>query len=93
MPSGCCQVEIVVPVNDEETDLAPSIRRLRAFLAGGFPFTARVTIADNGSTDSTWEIAVALAAEMPGVTAVRLDQPGRGRALRSIWSRSGADAR
>jgi len=90
-PPGTCQVEIVVPVKDEETDLAPGIRRLHAFLAGGFPFTARVTIADNGSTDSTWDIAVALAAEMPGVTAVRLDQPGRGRALRSIWSRSGAD--
>jgi putative flippase GtrA len=90
-PPGTCQVEIVVPVKDEETDLAPGIRRLHAFLAGGFPFTARVTIADNGSTDSTWDIAVALAAEMPGVTAVRLDQPGRGRALRSIWSRCGAD--
>jgi putative flippase GtrA len=90
-PPGTCQVEIVVPVKDEETDLAPSIRRLHAFLAGGFPFTARVTIADNGSTDSTWDIAVELAAEIPGVTAVRLDQPGRGRALRSIWSRSGAD--
>jgi putative flippase GtrA len=90
-PPGACQVEIVVPVKDEEADLAPSVRRLAAFLAGGFPFTAHVTIADNGSTDRTWEIATGLAAELDGVGAVQLAEPGRGRALRSIWSQSDAD--
>jgi len=84
-------VEIVVPVKDEETDLAPSVRRLQAFLAGGFPFTAHITIADNGSTDRTWDIAAGLAAELPGVSAVQLAEPGRGRALRSIWSASDCD--
>ena len=29
-PPGPCQVEIVVPVKDEETDLAASVRRLQA---------------------------------------------------------------
>jgi putative flippase GtrA len=90
-PPGACQVEIVVPVKDEETDLAPSVRRLQAFLAGGFPFTAHITIADNGSTDRTWGIATGLAAELAGVSAVQLAEPGRGRALRSIWSRSECD--
>jgi putative flippase GtrA len=90
-PSGSCQVEIVVPVKDEENDLAPSIRRLQAFLAGGFPFTSRITIADNGSSDRTWDIALELAGELPGVRAVRIEQPGRGRALRSIWARSNAE--
>ncbi|MEA2567646.1 MAG: hypothetical protein QOD49_2823, partial [Actinomycetota bacterium] len=47
-------VEIVVPVFNEEQDLATSIRRLHAFLGSSFPFSARVTIADNGSTDGTW---------------------------------------
>ncbi len=90
-PPGACQVEIVVPVRDEETDLAPSVRRLAAFLASGFPFTTHITIADNGSTDRTWEIAAGLAAGLPGVGAVQLAEPGRGRALRSIWSQSDAD--
>jgi putative flippase GtrA len=90
-PPGAWQVEIVVPVKDEETDLAPSVRRLQAFLAGGFPFTAHITIADNGSTDGTWDIATGLAAELAGVSAVQLAEPGRGRALRSIWSRSECD--
>ncbi len=84
------QVEIVVPVRDEERDLAPSVRRLDAFLDGGFPFTARITIADNGSTDGTWATARALAADLPRVRATRLAEPGRGHALRSVWS--GSDA-
>jgi putative flippase GtrA len=86
------QVEIVVPVRNEERDLAPSVRRLVAYLRDGFPFTARVTVADNGSTDGTWAVARSLASSLPGqVRAVHLDLPGRGRALRAIWSGSDAE--
>jgi putative flippase GtrA len=85
---AAAQVEIVVPVKDEERDLERSVTRLRAYLTDSFPFTAHVTIADNGSSDRTWPIASRLEQERPGVTAVRLEQPGRGRALRTIWSGS-----
>ena len=85
------QVDIVVPVRNEEHDLAPSVRRLVGYLREGFPFTARVTIADNGSTDGTWAIADRLAREFDEVRAVRMEQPGRGRALRAIWSQSDAE--
>jgi putative flippase GtrA len=88
---AAAQVEIVVPVMDEERDLGPSVRRLDAFLSAGFPFTARITIADNGSTDSTWATACALEAALPRVRATRLAEPGRGRALRTVWSGSDAD--
>ena len=81
----------MVPVRNEEHDLAPSIRRLVGFLRDGFPFTARVTIADNGSSDATWPIAAGLAREFGEVRAVRMEQPGRGRALRAIWSQSEAE--
>jgi putative flippase GtrA len=84
-------VEIVVPVYDEAASLAPNIRRLRGYLAEAFPFTFRVTIADNGSTDGTWDIALELAAEFAEVRAVRLEQKGRGRALHAVWSESDAD--
>jgi putative flippase GtrA len=84
------QVDIVVPVRNEERDLAPSIRRLVSYLRECFPFTARVTIADNGSTDATPAIAGGLARELAEVQAVRMEQPGRGRALRTIWSASDA---
>ena len=85
------QVDIVVPVKDEERDLGPSVRRLCAFLRDEFPFSARITIADNGSTDHTWAVATGLSREFPAVTAVHMEQPGRGRALRAIWSGSDAD--
>ena len=90
-PDRLPQVEIVVPVRDEERDLEPGIRRLVAYLAERFPFRAVVTIADNGSTDGTWAAAQALAAELDGVGAVRLERPGRGHALRSTWSASRAE--
>src|SRR3984957_5984115 len=85
------QVDIVVPVRNEERDLAPSVRRLVRYLREAFPFTARVTIADNGSTDGTWAIADRLALEFDEVRAVRMEQPGRGRALRAVWSQSDAE--
>jgi putative flippase GtrA len=84
------QVDIVVPVKNEERDLAPGVRRLVGFLRAGFPFRCRITIADNGSSDGTWAAAAALCAEFAEVRAVRLDHPGRGRALRSCWL--GSDA-
>jgi len=84
-------VDIVVPVRNEERDLAPSVRRLVAYLRESFPFRARITIADNGSTDATWAIADRLARELPEVRAVHMELPGRGRALREIWSQSEAD--
>jgi putative flippase GtrA len=84
-------VEIVIPVRNEERDLIPGVRRLEAYLGEAFPFTTRITIADNGSTDGTWAQARALAAELAPVRAVRVERPGRGGALRSIWSASDAD--
>jgi putative flippase GtrA len=83
-------LEIVVPVYNEERELARSVGRLRHYLDSRFPLTTIVTIADNASTDTTWPIAQRLAEELAGVRAVHLDQKGRGRALRSVWSVSEA---
>jgi len=85
------EVDIVVPVKNEEHDLAPSVTRLVGYLRDFFPFSARVTIADNGSTDSTWRVARSLEAAFAEVRAVHLDLPGRGRALHEIWSSSDAE--
>ena len=43
-------IDVVVPVYNEEADLAPSVRRLHAYLDDEFPFSFRITIADNAST-------------------------------------------
>jgi putative flippase GtrA len=83
-------VEIVVPVYNEEAVLETSVRTLRAYLDDHFPFTALISIADNASTDRTWTIASTLAATMAGVRAFRLGDKGRGRALRAVWTLSQA---
>jgi glycosyltransferase involved in cell wall biosynthesis len=84
------QVEIVVPVHDEEAALALSVRRLHRYLTDAFPFTWRIVIADNASTDATASIAAGLARELPSVSFLRLESKGRGRALRAAWSHSDA---
>ncbi|MBV8692716.1 MAG: glycosyltransferase [Actinobacteria bacterium] len=83
-------VEVVIPVYNEEADLAVSVRRLHAYLTERFPFTWTVTIADNASTDRTWGIACRLADELDGVRALHLEEKGRGRALRTAWTVSTA---
>jgi glycosyltransferase involved in cell wall biosynthesis len=83
-------VEIVVPVHNEEASLAHSIRRLHRFLSDGFPFSWQIVIADNASVDATSEIAARLASALPRVSHLRLDRKGRGRALRAAWKASEA---
>ena len=85
-----CAVEIVIPVFNEEAALAASVERLHAYLQSSFPLPARVTIADNASTDATWAVAQDLAARLPGVEAVHLQQKGRGLALSAVWQASDA---
>jgi hypothetical protein len=83
-------VEIVVPVYNEQQDLAVSIARLHTYLSRSFPLSWLITVADNASTDSTWAIACRLARELDGVRALHLAQKGRGRALRAAWLGSSA---
>jgi putative flippase GtrA len=83
-------VEIVIPVHNEEAGVERSIRRLQSYLTERFPLPWLVTIADNASTDHTWVEACRLADELDGVRAVHLDEMGRGRALRAVWSASKA---
>jgi glycosyltransferase involved in cell wall biosynthesis len=83
-------VEIVVPVHNEEQDLAPSIERLHEYLSDSFPFTWRIVIADNASSDGTLDEAHRLADKYAGVDVMHLAAKGRGRALRLAWSASPA---
>ncbi|MBA7593824.1 Undecaprenyl-phosphate mannosyltransferase [subsurface metagenome] len=84
-------IDVVIPVYNEEHILAQSIAALRQFLKENVPQSWRIVIADNGSSDKTWEIAQALAREHPDVTTLHLDEKGRGRALRHAWLESSAD--
>jgi putative flippase GtrA len=83
-------LDLVIPVYNEEAGLERSVRTVRAYLNHCFPYPARLTIADNASTDDTLVIARGLAQELPGVRVVHLPAKGRGRALREVWL--GSDA-
>ncbi|MFH8979880.1 glycosyltransferase [Streptomyces varsoviensis] len=83
--------EIVVPVRNEERTLVASIHRLHDYLVRNFPYPFLITIAENGSVDSTREVAAALARRFPEVSFVSFDGRGRGLALRRAWAASRAD--
>jgi putative flippase GtrA len=84
-------LDVVIPVYNEEAQLETSVRRLDEHLRRHFPYSYRITVADNASTDDTSVIARRISRQLPNVRAVRLEQKGRGRALSQVWSESDAD--
>ena len=90
-PLKTATVDVIVPVYNEERELASSVLRLQSFLQTSFPYDFRVIVADNASTDSTLEIAQRLAQRHDRIGVVHLDAKGRGRALRQVWLASDAD--
>jgi putative flippase GtrA len=83
-------LDVVIPVHNEQVALGSCVRRLRTHLQETFPYPFRITVADNASTDGTWAVATHLAEQLPEVRAAHLDQKGRGRALKAVWSGSEA---
>nr|WP_245535412.1 bifunctional glycosyltransferase family 2/GtrA family protein [Segniliparus rotundus] len=83
-------LDVVVPVYNEERGLPACVRRLHAFLSEHMPFSTRIIIADNASTDATLEVAHQLASEYENVVVRHLDLKGRGRALHAVWGESEA---
>ena len=79
-------LNVVLPVYNEEAELADSVSRLRSYLLL-LPkkYTWKITIVDNASTDSTLDIALSLAKKDKRITALHLDEKGRGRAVKHAW--------
>lgn len=85
-------LNVVLPVYNEEKELAQSVTTLVSFLEQYLSdFSWKVTIADNASTDKTLAIAKSLAVRYPSVSATHLDQKGRGRAVKKVWTKSNTD--
>ncbi|MEX0736798.1 MAG: dolichyl-phosphate beta-glucosyltransferase [Bacteroidota bacterium] len=84
-------VNVTIPVFNEEKILPSSIATLHTFLTKHCRFEWEIVIADNASTDGTLDVAQRLGKELKGVRVVHLDQKGRGRALKKVWSESRAD--
>ncbi len=85
-------VEIVLPVLNEERSLRRSAVRLHEYLADNLAdYDWRIVVADNGSTDSTPDVAAQLTRSHDRIGCVRLERRGRGRALKRAWLESEAD--
>jgi glycosyltransferase involved in cell wall biosynthesis len=84
-------LDVVVPVYNEQHTLERCVRTLHAFLRLQMPYTFRITIADNASTDATLDVAHSLARRFDGVVVRHLDRKGRGHALSEVWQHSDAD--
>lgn len=84
-------VDIAIPVFNEERVLELSVGKLHSYLTATFPFSWRITIVDNASTDGTLEVAQSLAARLPHVAVRHLEEKGRGRALKDAWLASDAE--
>ena len=85
-------LDVVLPGLNEEKVLADTVRTLSAFMSNHMSaYEWRIVIADNGSIDSTPDIGRRLASESDRVSYLRLEQRGRGRALKHAWTLSDAD--
>lgn len=84
-------VEIVVPVYNEEVRLARSLPILKQYLETEFPYDWSVTIANNGSTDKTEQVASDFIGSNIRFKILNIKLKGRGRALKQAWLASGAD--
>ncbi len=83
---------VTIPVYNEEKALPVSIPALHAFLREHLAdYDWTIEIADNASIDRTPEVSRKLTGEFDRVQYLRLEQKGRGRALKKSWTESDAD--
>ena len=84
-------LDIVLPVYNESKILKKSVKKLYNFLTNNISINWRLVIAENGSSDSTLEIAKSLSNEYSNITVRSYPKPGRGGVIKDCWSTSNAD--
>ena len=84
-------LDIVLPVYNESKILKKSVKKLYNFLTNNISINWRLVIAENGSSDSTLEIAKSLSNEYSNITVKSYPKPGRGGVIKDCWSTSNAD--
>jgi glycosyltransferase involved in cell wall biosynthesis len=86
------RLNLTLPVYNEEQSLPRAVGRLTAYLSqSSLAGCCEIVIAENGSTDRTYEVASELARACPAVQTMRVAGKGRGRALKEAWSESDAE--
>ncbi|MBI1226782.1 MAG: glycosyltransferase [Bacteroidetes bacterium] len=85
--------DVTIPVLNEAATLERQVLFLHDFLKKNYPENRQwqIVIADNGSTDQTFEIAEQLHKKHPEIIPLRVPRKGVGLALKTSWSQSKAD--
>ena len=83
-------VDIVIPVYNEAGSIDEAVRRLRDSLHDSVQDYG-IRIVDNQSSDDTFKHAQSLEEEFDEVTAMRIPQQGKARAIRAGWEESEAE--
>ena len=85
-------LEITIPVYNEEKELEEHVLKLYNFCKKNMEkYSWRITIADNASRDNTPIIASNLSKKYSEISLFRLEEKGRGRAVKRAWGNSEAD--
>ena len=74
-------LSIIIPAHNEEARLPSTLDQVAAFLTAQ-TYQVEVLVVENGSQDRTLEIAQSYAARLPNLCVLRLDERGKGRAVR-----------
>ena len=74
-------LSIIIPARNEETRLPNALRQVSAFL-GGQAYASEILVVENGSSDSTLQLAQTYTAEFPNLRVFHETHPGKGGAVR-----------
>ena len=86
------KLDIVLPVLNEENILKKNVMFLYEFLVENLPYIDwKIVVVDNGSSDFTQSLGEGLCKEKSNIQYIRLEERGRGRALKESWGKSKAD--
>lgn len=84
------KIIIVIPCYNEEKILEKNILEILAAIKN-LPHEFKIVISDNNSRDRTAEIGKRLAAELPNIDYIFINEPGKGAAVMEAWKQYDAD--
>ncbi|MCW5876441.1 MAG: glycosyltransferase family 2 protein [Anaerolineales bacterium] len=74
-------LSLIIPAYNEENRLPDSLEKIHAFVQAQ-PYASEVLVIENGSDDSTYEVAEAFCRAHPGFSVQRAAARGKGRAVK-----------